>query len=92
MDVYYSRREMISHLRTMFPPPPVDIQWITRWIDRQVPADVEPVMHGRWVSWTDDKADYLMCSRCGYGEEGEVRYGEGTRYCPYCGQKMDLDD
>ena len=27
---------------------------------------------GKWIHWTDDYKDYVTCSCCGYGEEGEV--------------------
>lgn len=43
---------------------------------------------GRWLDWTDDRKDYLKCSICGYGEEGEVKFGEYTPYCPICGSRM----
>lgn len=48
----------------------------------------EKTKTGHWVQWTDDKADYCKCSECGYGEEGEVKYGEETPYCPICGAEM----
>lgn len=44
---------------------------------------------GGWLDWTDDRNDYLKCSICGYGEEGEVKFGEYTPYCPNCGSKME---
>lgn len=47
---------------------------------------------GRWLDWTDDRNDYLKCSMCGYGEEGEVKFGEYTPYCPMCGTKMESDE
>lgn len=47
---------------------------------------------GRWLDWTDDRNDYLKCSRCGYGEEGEVKFGEYTPYCPMCGSKMESEE
>lgn len=43
---------------------------------------------GIWIYWTDDRKDYLKCSVCGYGEEGEVDYSTFTPYCPMCGAKM----
>lgn len=47
---------------------------------------------GRWLDWTDDRNDYLKCSICGYGEEGEVKFGEYTPYCPMCGSKMESEE
>lgn len=41
-----------------------------------------------WMHWTDDKKDYVSCSRCGYGEEGEILFNDRTNYCPLCGADM----
>lgn len=46
---------------------------------------------GKWILWTDDYKDYCKCSVCDYGEEGEVLYGEESRYCPYCGAEMERE-
>lgn len=43
---------------------------------------------GHWIHQNDDFNDWLECSKCGYGSEGEVKYGEGTTYCPNCGADM----
>ena len=43
---------------------------------------------GKWVHRNDDYNDWLECSQCGYGSEGEVKYGENTNYCPNCGADM----
>ena len=45
-------------------------------------------MKGMWIEWTDDFKDYVKCSQCDYGEEGEVYLGEETNYCPHCGAEM----
>lgn len=41
-----------------------------------------------WIHRNDDYNDWLECPSCGYGDEGEVKYGEGTPYCPYCGERL----
>ena len=43
---------------------------------------------GKWVHRNDDFNDWLECSECGYGSEGEVRFGEETNFCPHCGADM----
>lgn len=43
---------------------------------------------GKWVHMNDDFNDWLECSVCEYGSEGEVPYGKGTRCCPWCGTRM----
>lgn len=52
---------------------------------RKLPADVEPVRHGRWV---DIWGNYT-CSECEYMWEDS---GYKTPFCPICGAKMDLED
>lgn len=47
---------------------------------------------GKWIWWTDDKKDYVKCSECDYGEEGEVKLDEQTPYCPYCGSHNPTTD
>lgn len=63
-------------------------------IDCVLPADVEPVRHGRWL-------DYMCrdwhCSECGE-KISKVRnvdgycYDDKPNYCFNCGAKMDLED
>ena len=61
---------------------------------RKVPsADVAPVRHGRWVKM--DTTGLLAvesvwnCSSCGYPVGVSVA---GSKFCPNCGCKMDLND
>lgn len=53
-------------------------------IECVLPADVEPVVHGRKIEDGDIGVFYL-CSLCGEC----LPYG--ANYCPYCGAKMDLE-
>lgn len=67
-------------------------------IDGIPAADVEPVVHGRWISLTDCSNAGVYCSICHkkvYKEDyawcnrkNKVR----SPYCPNCGSKMDLED
>lgn len=60
------------------------------WLDT---ADVAPVRHGKWVKM--DTTGLLAvepvwnCSSCGYPVGVSVA---GSKYCPNCGAKMDLND
>jgi rubrerythrin len=50
---------------------------------------------GKWNHWTDDYKDYVTCSECEYGAEGEVFLSDKTPFCPICGADMresDTDD
>lgn len=50
-------------------------------------ADVEPVVHGRWIPFHSDVAgDIQYCSAC------EIGFGAKMDYCPHCGAKMDGGD
>lgn len=61
-------------------------------------ADVEPVRHGRWISW--EEADNCIpspnrheCSVCHDAAQILVNGLELlSDYCPNCGAKMDLED
>lgn len=54
-------------------------------------ADVAPVVHGKWVYGEDVD---IQCSICGadaltlMGDYGQIT----SKYCPFCGSKMDLID
>ena len=48
------------------------------------PADVVPVVHGRWENYGPVT---IKCSRCGHVIH-DWRYSE-CKYCPNCGAKMD---
>ena len=53
----------------------------------EVPDDVQPVKHGRWIQLTQNvEPTALKCSLC-----GEISCCRGM-YCPDCGAKMDGED
>lgn len=68
-------------------------------LEREKPADVEPVRHGRWEH---KKNDYSVawCSKCKglfdttwHGKTAKeyfAQFVEAYRYCPRCGAKMDF--
>lgn len=51
-------------------------------------VEAEPVRHGKWNVWYhgDDNFSY-SCNVCGIGSS-LVK----TRFCSYCGAKMDVED
>ena len=56
------------------------------------PADVVPVIHGKWIEewWHGDKT--RKCSVCNLTQTINVYKGEVKfNYCPYCGAKMDKE-
>lgn len=66
----------------------------------QPPADVAPVVHGRWIEnqhWEYKNGNMTMngdtgvgCSAC--GKVNFTGINQKTPYCPSCGAKMDLED
>lgn len=47
------------------------------------PADVRPVVHGRWIDYDDDYGAYC-CSVCEQDAPEDTRW----LYCPNCGADM----
>lgn len=63
------------------------------WVEVQPAADVEPVVHGRWIdAYPDIEPNpmfmYGICSECGF-EQGISKY---LKYCPNCGAKMESEE
>ncbi len=58
-------------------------------IDSVLPADVMPVVHGRWGEKQGGFWEFAACSLCG---EKTPTVGITPNYCPNCGAKMDLED
>lgn len=75
-----------------------DFENAVRLVNGLPAADVEPVRHGRWISWED--ADNCIpspnrheCSVCHDAAQVLVNGLELlSDYCPNCGAKMDLED
>ena len=57
---------------------------VFRAINRQVAADVIPVVHGRWVEY--QIPPIICCSNCDWATGTEEK---NFQYCPNCGAKMD---
>lgn len=64
-----------------------NIDWIKMKIN-EIPSVTPSRPRGKWIRWTDDYKDYVTCSCCEYGEEGEVLLEDKTPFCPYCGADM----
>ena len=61
---------------------------ITNKIKSLEPADVVPVVHGRWIEDEGEGYHGIHCLRCGFS----IPYGNvmmGYNFCPNCGAKMD---
>ncbi len=55
---------------------------------KKLPSVKPTAQKGRWVHHNDDHYDWMECSFCGYGDEGEVVYGNETPFCPMCGADL----
>ena len=59
-----------------------------RIIESLEPADVVPVVHGRWIPQKENhefKEALMNCSACGYPVS---RWTGNTNFCPNCGARM----
>lgn len=50
------------------------------------PADVAPVVHGRWKYY--HKQNKAVCTRCSFERDLDENFGAAIS-CPNCGAKMD---
>lgn len=64
-----------------------DYRWFKSILE-ELPSVTPSRPKGKWIHWTDDYKDYVTCSCCGYGEEGEVLLSDKTPFCPICGADM----
>lgn len=53
-------------------------------------ADVAPVVHGKWLTFTQEVDSCIKCSVCGVELDKYIIGGDMPEYC-LCGAKMDLD-
>lgn len=78
------------------------VQWIMEKIDRLPPADVRPVVRGKWISDHPGKnlgeevrldkdgcpENSCYCSVCGEWLTASDEYQVKGRFCPNCGADM----
>ena len=60
------------------------------YIDSEPPADVAPVVHGRWVE--KEKYTFGIIYDCSLCENRILDNGHSWNYCPNCGARMDLEE
>ena len=55
----------------------------TEELERIPPADVRPMVRGRWIPFTSEAAgDIWYCSAC------DIGFAHRTDFCPNCGADM----
>lgn len=75
---------------------------IEQYIDQEPAADVVEVKHGKWI-WDPNGMDWGLgawqCSECACRNNNLPMNNRinplvfsGSKYCPNCGAKMDLED
>lgn len=61
-----------------------------RRIEDSTPAEVAPVVHGKWLLRHEGYGHYWECSVC--HANPCIYVTKNTKFCPNCGAKMDLED
>ena len=101
MAEYIEREALIAHIKDLptwwadaggvygrsmkYPEGMFDCEDIISSVENAPPADVKPVVHGRWIYKGD--SDMWVCSRCGRSVNADP---EGIDlYCYHCGAQMD---
>ena len=81
MAEYIEREAVKAAVRKRLNSPTI-IGWLCRIIDTCAAADVEPVVHGRWIRRGNEK----KCSECGF-----IYYSNHDEWngCPNCLARMD---
>ena len=94
MAEYIEREALKNEIATSTEP--FNTGSVFRAINRQIAADVAPVVHGKWIIGTGDDEFDVKCPKCGWDDIFEVagiaavkRISEPMHYCPNCGAKMD---
>lgn len=87
-DEYIRREDVLKEKRTGTFPNGICLEAkacvTVEYIKSIQPADVVPVVHGKWIKEYRAKGQVAnMCTECG-GETGRV-----SNFCPNCGAKMD---
>lgn len=60
------------------------------WVEVQPAADVELVVHGRWVE--RERYTFGVMYDCSICDNRILDNGHSWNYCPNCGAKMDIQD
>ena len=92
-DEYIRKQNAVDALDRIFDNVPMELTTEILRLRRELrglsPADVVPVVHGRWLPQKENhefKEAWMKCSVCGYPVS---RWTGNTNFCPSCGAKMD---
>lgn len=87
MPIYYEAKALERAIDTA-PRITPSTKSVLKKIIRSAPvADVEPVVHGRWISDGDGYHWTYNCSICAW-KDG-YPFNERHNFCPHCGARMD---
>ena len=89
MDEYIDRESLKNDIAKSTEP--FNTGSVFRAINRQIAADVAPVVHGRIVGSLEDGRYRRRFSCCGE-DATMITQWAWPKYCPNCGAKMDRGD
>lgn len=92
MTEYINKQALLAEYDCVHVGPPGGAR---KLIEEAPPADVVPVVHGRWIV-TEEYNDVIemdvvkyACSACGEYRLSATTLSQATNYCPNCGARMD---
>lgn len=106
MTEYIDREDLVKHLDILYnrlcgksPHFYCGFLTVLDYVKYFSTADVEPVVHGRWIIGVDDDDFDVKCSKCEWtaifevaGIDAVKRIAKTMRHCPHCGAKMNGSD
>ena len=91
-DDYVRRADIVEKFMNRLPS--ISVNYLCKIADEVPPADVRPVVRGKWIKQNPSNeldGDYY-CSACGYGidiADGSITpFDVGFKFCPNCGADM----
>ena len=90
MNEYILKQDAIDTIMGQ-PPDAHYPSWYASQIEELPPADVAPVVHGKWMKEDRGRVEYCaVCDQCGFDWMWSDR--GYFKFCPNCGAKMDAKE
>lgn len=91
MSEYIDREKFLERLSKKYPGMPPLGAIVVQLLCDEAPADVRPVVRGRWVQIDDYPHEDWECDVCGKQLFGDEYIPRDFKFCPNCGADMRED-